>query len=258
MQFVNRVTLVGEIGSSPRIKTTPQGTTYVSFTLSLKETWHDRMGHLHESEQRFTVSIFKNQEMLDNLLGYLKVGQRVYVEGRLQSNRWKDQTGNWKDFVSIRATEFVILGTTEDDYPNLPEIKEETKVTFTRFAPKAKESANPMLQQAKNIIEKVKTEISETNEEEEHKGGQHDSSQQVKQEKSDTEPPALIPKEFIEQTLNDNEKEDEWGDEDESLRKPFYKKNQLLDSQNQRTQEPQFNIDGTEKKPWEYDDDLPF
>ena len=98
---LNKVTLIGNLGKDPEIRSTQTGDKIASFTLATSETWKDRAsGERQERTEWHRITIFG-----DGLCGvveqYLKKGSKVYVEGALQTRKWTDQSGQDKYTTEI-------------------------------------------------------------------------------------------------------------------------------------------------------------
>lgn len=91
---VNKVILVGNLGADPEIRTFSNGGRVANLRIATSESWKDRTsGERKEKTDWHTVAIFA-----DGLVGvvekYLRKGSKVYVEGKLQTRKWQDQSGN--------------------------------------------------------------------------------------------------------------------------------------------------------------------
>ena len=106
---VNKVILIGNLGQDPESRTTPGGTTVTNIRIATTESWTDRQsGEKKESTEWHTVVLW-------NRLGeiaaeYLRKGSQVYIEGRLQTRKWQDKTGNDRYTTEIVASEMQMLG----------------------------------------------------------------------------------------------------------------------------------------------------
>ena len=101
---VNKVTLVGNLGKDPEVRTTQDGTKIVSFSLATSETWNDRAsGERKERTEWHRVVVF-NDRIAEVAEKYLRKGRKVYVEGSLQTRKWTDQSGQ------ERYTTEVVIG----------------------------------------------------------------------------------------------------------------------------------------------------
>ena len=90
---LNKVTLIGNLGRDPEIRTTQSGGRVAGFSLATGENWRDReTGERRERTEWHRVVAFG-----DGLAGvveqYVRKGSRVYVEGALQTRRWTDASG---------------------------------------------------------------------------------------------------------------------------------------------------------------------
>jgi single-strand DNA-binding protein len=90
---VNKVTLIGNLGKDPDIRTFQNGGRAANFSVATSESWKDKeTGDRKERTEWHRISILS-----DGLVGivekYLKKGSRVYIEGRLETRKWTDQDG---------------------------------------------------------------------------------------------------------------------------------------------------------------------
>lgn len=90
---VNRVTLVGNLGQDPEVRTFSNGNKVVNLRIATSETWRDKTsGERKERTEWHTVAIF-NEPLGKIAEQYLKKGSTVYIEGQLETRKWQDQTG---------------------------------------------------------------------------------------------------------------------------------------------------------------------
>lgn len=90
---VNKVTLIGNLGKDPEVRTTQDGTKIVNLTLATSESWTDRSsGERKERTEWHRVVIF-NDRIGDVAERFLRKGRKVFVEGALQTRKWTDQSG---------------------------------------------------------------------------------------------------------------------------------------------------------------------
>jgi len=92
MAGVNKVILVGNLGKDPDVRYTPDGKAITNITLATSETWKDKnTGQKQEKTEWHRIVFFGG---LANIAGeYLKKGSKVYIEGKLQTRKWQDQSG---------------------------------------------------------------------------------------------------------------------------------------------------------------------
>lgn len=101
---VNKVILVGNLGSDPEIRYMPSGGAVANITIATSESWRDKAtGEQREKTEWHRVALFGK---LAEVAGeYLRKGSQVYVEGQLQTRKWQDQNGQDR-----YTTEVVVQG----------------------------------------------------------------------------------------------------------------------------------------------------
>jgi len=93
---VNKVILVGNLGSDPDIRTMQSGDRVANLSIATSERWKDKTsGQMQERTQWHRVVIF-NQPLVSIAEQYLKKGAKVYLEGQLETRKWTDQSGQEK------------------------------------------------------------------------------------------------------------------------------------------------------------------
>ncbi|PXF63848.1 single-stranded DNA-binding protein [Kangiella spongicola] len=92
---INKVILVGNLGKDPEIRYTADGRAIANITVATSETWKDKSsGQQQERTEWHRVVIFGK---LAEIAGeYLRKGSQVYFEGKLQTRKWQDQSGQDK------------------------------------------------------------------------------------------------------------------------------------------------------------------
>lgn len=90
---VNKVILVGNLGRDPEVRTFQNGGRVASFSIATSESWKDKAS----GERRERTEWHRIAVMNDNLVTicerYVKKGSKVYIEGKLQTRKWQDQSG---------------------------------------------------------------------------------------------------------------------------------------------------------------------
>ena len=104
MAGINKVILVGNLGAKPEIKYASNGNAISNLSVATSESWTDKnTGQKQERTEWHRVSLFgKVAEIAGQ---YLDKGSKVYVEGKLQTRKWQDQSGQDR-----YTTEVVISG----------------------------------------------------------------------------------------------------------------------------------------------------
>lgn len=107
---VNKVILVGNLGKDPEVKYTPQGTAVAKITVATSSSYKDKTsGEWQETTEWHNVVLW--QRLAEIAGEYLKKGNKVYIEGRLQTRSWDDkQTGQKKYMTEVVANDLVLLG----------------------------------------------------------------------------------------------------------------------------------------------------
>ena len=91
---VNKVILVGNLGADPEIRRTQDGKPIANLRVATSESWRDRnSGESRERTEWHRVVIF-NEGLAGVAEKYLRKGSKVYLEGKLQTRKWQDQSGN--------------------------------------------------------------------------------------------------------------------------------------------------------------------
>jgi len=101
---LNKVMLIGNLGADPEIRSLQNGGKVANLRIATSERWKDKTGEMQERTEWHTVAIF-SEGLVNVVERYLSKGSKVFVEGKLQTRKWQDQSGNDR-----YATEVVIQG----------------------------------------------------------------------------------------------------------------------------------------------------
>ena len=106
---INKVILVGHLGNDPEVRYTASGSAIATISLATSESWKDKnTGDQREKTEWHRVVMFNR---LEEIAGeYLKKGSLVYLEGKLQTRKWQDQSGVDKYTTEVVASEMQMLG----------------------------------------------------------------------------------------------------------------------------------------------------
>lgn len=110
---VNKVILIGNLGQDPEARFTPQGTAVVNLSVATNESWKDQSGEVQERTEWHRVVMYGR--MAETADKYMKKGQMVYVEGRLQTREWEDKDQVKRRTTEIQCDNFTMLGRRGDD-----------------------------------------------------------------------------------------------------------------------------------------------
>jgi single-strand DNA-binding protein len=98
---VNKAILVGNLGRDPEVRHTQAGDLIVNLSVATSENWRDKAsGERRERTEWHRVSIF-NQNLAKVAQQYLRKGAKVYLEGKIQTRKWPDQSGQEKYTTEI-------------------------------------------------------------------------------------------------------------------------------------------------------------
>ncbi len=107
--MLNKVTLIGNLGADPEVRYMPTGGAVTNISLATTFRWKDKQSGERKDNTEWHRVVFFNR--LAEVVGeYLRKGSQVYVEGRLQTRKWKDKDGVDRYSTEIVATEMQMLG----------------------------------------------------------------------------------------------------------------------------------------------------
>lgn len=105
--MINKVILIGNLGADPEIRYTQNGTPVATFSLATTERRKGQDGQLQEMTEWHRIVAW--QRLAEICGEYLSKGSKIYIEGRLQTRKWKDQGGNDRYTTEIVAREMKML-----------------------------------------------------------------------------------------------------------------------------------------------------
>ena len=120
---VNKVLIIGNLGSDPEIKYTKAGDPVANLSIATSESWKDKnSGDLQEKVEWHRVVMFSR--LAEIAEQYLKKGSKVFVEGKLQTRKWQDQEGKDRYTTEVVAKEMTMLDSrstsqTQEDSPKI-------------------------------------------------------------------------------------------------------------------------------------------
>ena len=105
---VNKVILVGNLGQKPEMRYTKDQQPIANFSIATSESWKDKSsGDMMERTEWHNVTFFgRIAEVVER---YLDKGSKVYVEGRLQTDKWEDENGNKRSATKIIGSNMQML-----------------------------------------------------------------------------------------------------------------------------------------------------
>lgn len=103
---LNKVMLIGNLGKDAETRYTPNGVAVTSLALATSRRWKDQQtGEWKEETQWHDVVLWRSE----NVAQYLQKGKQVYVEGRLRTRSWEDQSGNRRYRTEVVADNLILL-----------------------------------------------------------------------------------------------------------------------------------------------------
>ena len=121
---VNKVLIIGNLGSDPEIKYTTAGDPVANLSIATSESWKDKnSGDLQEKVEWHRVVMFSR--LAEIAEQYLKKGSKVFVEGKLQTRKWQDQEGKDRYTTEVVAKEMTMLDSrsTSQAQENSPKVE---------------------------------------------------------------------------------------------------------------------------------------
>lgn len=105
---LNKVMLIGNVGSEPEIRTTASGTKMAKVSLATNRTFTDRSGQRQEKTEWHRLTFWS--KLADLVEQYVHKGDRLYVEGRIEYSQTEDEQGGTRYWTDIIVQEMVLLG----------------------------------------------------------------------------------------------------------------------------------------------------
>ena len=112
MASVNRVTIIGHTGRDPELRYLPSGEAVATFSVATTETWKDKQGGKQERTDWHRVEFIRRTAEVCG--DHLNKGAPVYIEGRMQYDKWTDKEGVEKTMTKIRGDRMQMLGGKSD------------------------------------------------------------------------------------------------------------------------------------------------
>jgi len=107
MASLNKIMLIGNVGSDPEMRYTPNGKAVTSFRMATNRRYTTSSGESKEETEWFRISVWGKQAESCNQ--FLSKGKRVYVEGRLRSQNWEGQDGQMRTSLEVSANRVIFL-----------------------------------------------------------------------------------------------------------------------------------------------------
>ncbi len=111
---LNKAMLIGNVGKDPEVRylenssNNSNATKVASFPLATSERYKDRNGEVHENTEWHNIVVWRG--LADVVEKFVRKGTQVYIEGRIRTRSWTDQTGNKRYTTEIVADALQLLG----------------------------------------------------------------------------------------------------------------------------------------------------
>lgn len=110
---LNKVMLIGNVGSDPEVRATSSGARVAKLSLATNRSFQDRTGQQQERTEWHRLTFFGR--LADIVEQYVKKGDRLYAEGRIEYSQTQDEQGNTRYWTDIVVNEMVMLGSSGSD-----------------------------------------------------------------------------------------------------------------------------------------------
>ena len=105
--MVNKVTLVGNVGTDPEVKELTNGKV-ANFSLATSERYKDKSGQKQEKTEWHNIVAYGN--VVSVIESYVNKGDRLYIEGSIHTRKWEDKDGNTRYSTEIKLRDLTMLG----------------------------------------------------------------------------------------------------------------------------------------------------
>ncbi|MDO8461707.1 MAG: single-stranded DNA-binding protein [Deltaproteobacteria bacterium] len=112
MASLNKVILIGNLGSDPEVRSTANNQTVATFNIATTEKWTGKTGEAAEKTEWHRIVVWG--KLAEICREYLSKGRQVYIEGRLQTRQWDDKEGKKRSTTEIVAQNVQFLGSPSD------------------------------------------------------------------------------------------------------------------------------------------------
>jgi single-strand DNA-binding protein len=114
---INKAIVVGNLGRDPETRHSAGGAAITNITVATSDTWKDKQTGQQQERTEWHRIVFFGR--LAEVAGeYLRKGSQVYIEGRIQTRKWQDQSGQDRYTTEIVANEMQMLGGRGENSPS--------------------------------------------------------------------------------------------------------------------------------------------
>ncbi|MGI9629153.1 MAG: single-stranded DNA-binding protein [Longimicrobiales bacterium] len=105
---LNKVSLIGNVGNDPEIRATSSGARVAKISLATNRKFQDRSGQSQDKTEWHRLTVFGR--LVDVVEQWVKKGDRLYIEGRLEYSQTQDDQGHTRYWTDIVVGEMIMLG----------------------------------------------------------------------------------------------------------------------------------------------------
>ena len=108
---LNKVILIGNLGADPEVRSTSNGSRVATLSLATSRNWKNQSGERQEKTEWHRVIFWSSKfnNVVDTIEKYCKKGDKLYVEGRIESRSWQDREGQTRYTTEIIGNELIML-----------------------------------------------------------------------------------------------------------------------------------------------------
>ena len=108
---LNKVILIGNLGADPEIRSTSNGSRVANLSLATSRNWKAQSGEKQEKTEWHRVIFWSSKfnNVVETIEKYCKKGDKLYVEGRIESRSWQDREGQTRYTTEIIGNELIML-----------------------------------------------------------------------------------------------------------------------------------------------------
>lgn len=112
MAGINKAIILGRLGNDPEMRTMPNGDPVARISIATSEEWTDKQtGERKQNTEWHSIIAFR--KLADIIRQYLKKGSQVYIEGKIRTRKWQDQSGQDRYTTEIIADQLQMLGSSQ-------------------------------------------------------------------------------------------------------------------------------------------------
>lgn len=138
---LNKCMIIGNLGRDPEMRYTPSGQAVTQFTVATNRRWKGQNEEWQEETEWFRVVVWAQQA--ERVAERLRKGNKVYVEGRIQTRQWEDQTGQKRYTTELIANQVSSLERREREDGDFPPPADETRSSSSNTSPTGSGSTAP-------------------------------------------------------------------------------------------------------------------